>query len=123
MITNNCFGTYSKRTCCFWRSNFNAFSQEEDLQEIVAKISSKRVEFDEARAQMAELKAAYEKAEQEYKQHKELINTAVEEADVKKVATKLTPVWLVLMTIFVLRLFSFKIWKKCILHFAWNFYK
>uniref|UniRef100_H3D3W7 Structural maintenance of chromosomes protein 6 n=1 Tax=Tetraodon nigroviridis TaxID=99883 RepID=H3D3W7_TETNG len=57
---------------------------EEDLQEIVAKISSKRVEFDEARAQMAELKAAYDKAEQEYKQHKELINTAAEEADVKK---------------------------------------
>lgn len=45
---------------------------------------------------MAELKAAYDKAEQEYKQHKELINTAAEEADVKKVDTKLTPVWLVL---------------------------
>lgn len=40
---------------------------------------------------MAELKTAHEKAEQEYTQHKELINTAVEEADVKKVRTKLTP--------------------------------
>lgn len=38
---------------------------------------------------MAELKGAYEKAEQEYKQHKDLINTAVEEADVKKVEAKL----------------------------------
>lgn len=69
----------------------DALSQEEDLQEIVAKISSKRAEHDEARAQMAELKTAHEKAEQEYMQHKELINTAVEEADVKKVGTKLTP--------------------------------
>lgn len=40
---------------------------------------------------MAELKSAYEKAEHEYKQHKELINTAAEEADVKKVDDKLTP--------------------------------
>ncbi|TNM94702.1 hypothetical protein fugu_017461 [Takifugu bimaculatus] len=57
---------------------------EEDLQEIIAKISSKRAEYDEARAQMAELKSAFENAEQEYKQHKQLINTAAEEADVKK---------------------------------------
>lgn len=38
---------------------------------------------------MAELKGAYEKAEQEYKQHKDLINTAAEEAEVKKVDPKL----------------------------------
>uniref|UniRef100_A0A3P8S3N0 Structural maintenance of chromosomes protein 6 n=1 Tax=Amphiprion percula TaxID=161767 RepID=A0A3P8S3N0_AMPPE len=54
---------------------------EEDLQEIVTKITSKRAECDEARTQMAELKASYEKAEQEYKQHKEHINTIAEEAD------------------------------------------
>ncbi|XP_036941437.1 structural maintenance of chromosomes protein 6 [Acanthopagrus latus] len=57
---------------------------EEDLQEIVSKISSKRVEYEEARAQMAEHKAAYDAAEKEYKQHKELINTIAEEADSKK---------------------------------------
>lgn len=34
---------------------------------------------------MTEHKAAYEKAEQEYKQYKEQINTAAEEADSKKV--------------------------------------
>uniref|UniRef100_A0A8C6NTX4 Structural maintenance of chromosomes protein 6 n=1 Tax=Nothobranchius furzeri TaxID=105023 RepID=A0A8C6NTX4_NOTFU len=39
--------------------------QEEDLQEIVEKISSKRSEFEEAKAQMAILKDDYEKAEQE----------------------------------------------------------
>lgn len=72
-----------------------ALLQEEDLQEIVAKISSKHVDYDKARVQMAELKAACEKAEQEYQQHKELINTAAEEADVKKVDTKLTQLWLV----------------------------
>lgn len=59
--------------------------QEEDLQEIVSKISSKRFEYEEARAQMAEHKAAYDTAEKEYKQHKELINTIAEEADSKKV--------------------------------------
>lgn len=57
---------------------------EEDLQEIITKISSKHAEYDEARAQMAELKASYEKAEQEYKQHKEQINMVAEEADSKK---------------------------------------
>ncbi|KAG8011310.1 Structural maintenance of chromosomes protein 6 [Nibea albiflora] len=57
---------------------------EEDLQEIVTKISSKHAEFDEARAQMAVHKGSYEKAEQEYKQHKEQINTIAEEADSKK---------------------------------------
>ncbi|XP_070705825.1 structural maintenance of chromosomes protein 6 [Pempheris klunzingeri] len=57
---------------------------EEDLQEIVAKIASKRVKYDEARAQMAEHKAAHEAAEQEYKQHKEQINMIAEEADLKK---------------------------------------
>lgn len=59
--------------------------QEEDLQEIVTKISSKRSEHEEAKAQMAELKASYEKAEQEYKQHKEQINTVTEDADSIKV--------------------------------------
>uniref|UniRef100_A0A7N8X877 Structural maintenance of chromosomes protein 6 n=1 Tax=Mastacembelus armatus TaxID=205130 RepID=A0A7N8X877_9TELE len=59
--------------------------QEEDLQEIVAKISSKHAEYDEARVHMAELKASYEKAEREYKQHKEQINTIAEEADSVKV--------------------------------------
>uniref|UniRef100_A0A8D0AKB4 Structural maintenance of chromosomes protein 6 n=1 Tax=Sander lucioperca TaxID=283035 RepID=A0A8D0AKB4_SANLU len=54
---------------------------EEDLQEIVTKISSKRAEYDEARTKTAELKASYEKAEQEYKQHKEQINTVAEDAD------------------------------------------
>uniref|UniRef100_UPI0037E8A562 structural maintenance of chromosomes protein 6 n=1 Tax=Semicossyphus pulcher TaxID=241346 RepID=UPI0037E8A562 len=54
---------------------------EEDLQEIVTKISSKRAEYEEARTQMAELKASYEKAEQEHKQHKEQISTIAEEAD------------------------------------------
>ncbi len=61
--------------------------QEEDLQEIVTKISSKRVEFDEARAQMAKHKVSYDEAEREYKQHKEQINTVAEEADSKKVKT------------------------------------
>lgn len=59
--------------------------QEEDLQEIVSKISSKRAEYDKARAQMAEVKASYEKAEQEYKQRKEQINTVFEDADPVKV--------------------------------------
>ncbi|XP_047429650.1 structural maintenance of chromosomes protein 6-like [Mugil cephalus] len=54
---------------------------EEDLQEIVGKISSKRDEFEDARTQMSELKAAYEKAEEEYQQHKERINTIAEDAD------------------------------------------
>lgn len=72
---------------CLWHAAFSAIPQEEDLQEIVTKISSKRAEFDEARAQMAVHKASYEKAEQEYKQHKEQINTIAEEADSKKVKT------------------------------------
>ncbi|XP_047244065.1 structural maintenance of chromosomes protein 6-like isoform X2 [Girardinichthys multiradiatus] len=54
---------------------------EEDLQEIVAKISSKRAEYEEAKTKMANLKADYEKADQEYKQHKESISTITEEAD------------------------------------------
>lgn len=65
--------------------------QEEDFQEIVTKISSKRAEYDEARAQMAELKAAYEKAEQEYKQQKEQINTVAEDADPVKVTLWTNP--------------------------------
>lgn len=86
---------FNKPECLSWHSAVNLLSQEEDLQEIIAKISSKRVEYDQARAQMAELKSAFEEAEQEYKQHKQLINTAAEEADVKKVETKLAPLWLV----------------------------
>uniref|UniRef100_UPI003AAFC68E structural maintenance of chromosomes protein 6 isoform X2 n=1 Tax=Centroberyx gerrardi TaxID=166262 RepID=UPI003AAFC68E len=54
---------------------------EEDLQEIITKISSKRAEYDEARAQMAKLKASYDEAEQEYKQHKDQIGVVAEEAD------------------------------------------
>ncbi|XP_019953345.2 structural maintenance of chromosomes protein 6 [Paralichthys olivaceus] len=54
---------------------------EEELQEIVTKISSKRAEYDQARTQMTDLKASYEKAEQEYKQHKEKINSIAEDAD------------------------------------------
>ncbi|XP_071335380.1 structural maintenance of chromosomes protein 6 [Trachinotus anak] len=54
---------------------------DEDLQEIVSKISSKRAEYEEARVQMADLKASYEKAEREYKQHKDQINNIAEEAD------------------------------------------
>uniref|UniRef100_A0A4W6DDM7 Structural maintenance of chromosomes protein 6 n=1 Tax=Lates calcarifer TaxID=8187 RepID=A0A4W6DDM7_LATCA len=54
---------------------------EEDLQEIITKISSKRDEYEEARTQMTDHKASYEKAEREYKQHKERINTIAEEAD------------------------------------------
>lgn len=69
--------------------------QEEDLQEITAKIASKRAECDEARAQMAELKASYEKAEQEYKQHKERINTIAEEADSVKVIRNPFSSWII----------------------------
>ncbi|XP_068614652.1 structural maintenance of chromosomes protein 6-like [Brachionichthys hirsutus] len=57
---------------------------EEDLQEIVAKISSMRVKHDEERAQMVEHKASYEMAEQEYKKYKEQIATLAEETDSKK---------------------------------------
>ncbi|XP_028295871.1 structural maintenance of chromosomes protein 6 isoform X1 [Gouania willdenowi] len=57
---------------------------EEDFQEIVSKISVKRVEHVEARAKMADLKVLYEKAEQEYKQHKERISTIAEEAEAIK---------------------------------------
>lgn len=68
-----------------WYAAVTTLLQEEDLQEIVAKIASKRAEYDEARAQMAEHKASHERAEQEYKQQKEEINTVAEEADSKKV--------------------------------------
>ncbi|XP_069552674.1 structural maintenance of chromosomes protein 6 [Brachyistius frenatus] len=54
---------------------------EEDLEEIVTKASSKRAEYNEALNQTADLKASYEKAEREYKQQKEHINTIIEEAD------------------------------------------
>lgn len=59
--------------------------QEDELQEIISKISSKRANFEEARAQMAKLKEAYEEAEREYNQHKEQINAVAEEADPIKV--------------------------------------
>lgn len=54
---------------------------EEDLEDIVTKITSKRTEYEEAKVQMADLKACYDKAEREYKQHKEQISTIAEEAD------------------------------------------
>ncbi|XP_077414638.1 structural maintenance of chromosomes protein 6 [Vanacampus margaritifer] len=57
---------------------------EEDLQEIVAKISTKSSKCEEARARTSELQENYEKAEQVYKQHKERINTIAEEADAIK---------------------------------------
>lgn len=69
---------------------FNS-QQEEDLHEIITKIKSKRAELDEGQAQMADLKGSYEKAEQEYKQHKEGINTIAEEADSVKVILKERP--------------------------------
>lgn len=62
---------------------------------------------------MAELKAAYEKSEQEYKQHKELINTAAEEADVKKVDTKQTPVGLVQLIYCYIYFFKFERFIFC----------
>ncbi|KAM4528937.1 structural maintenance of chromosomes protein 6 isoform 1-T2 [Fundulus diaphanus] len=54
---------------------------EEDLQEIVTKISSKTAEYEQAKTRMANLKADYEKADQEYRQHKESISTITDEAD------------------------------------------
>ncbi|KAK7922465.1 hypothetical protein WMY93_009367 [Mugilogobius chulae] len=59
-------------------------AKEEDLQDIVSKIASKRTEFEEAKVQMADLKAFYDKAEREYQQHKDQINTIAEEADTVK---------------------------------------
>ncbi|XP_061756608.1 structural maintenance of chromosomes protein 6-like isoform X2 [Nerophis ophidion] len=62
---------------------------EEDLQEIVNKISSKSTEYNEVQAQMNELKISYEKAEQKYREHKERICTITEEADaIKEELTK-----------------------------------
>uniref|UniRef100_A0A672HEL5 Structural maintenance of chromosomes protein 6 n=1 Tax=Salarias fasciatus TaxID=181472 RepID=A0A672HEL5_SALFA len=54
---------------------------EEELQEIVSKMASKRAELEEAHTKMVDLKSSYEKADQEYKQHKEHINTIAEEAE------------------------------------------
>lgn len=71
---------------------FPHFHQEEDLQEIITKISSKQVEYDKARGQMAELKASYEQAEQEYNQHKEQISSIAEEAETIKVMST-EPTW------------------------------
>uniref|UniRef100_A0A672HH36 Structural maintenance of chromosomes protein 6 n=1 Tax=Salarias fasciatus TaxID=181472 RepID=A0A672HH36_SALFA len=57
-----------------------------ELQEIVSKMASKRAELEEAHTKMVDLKSSYEKADQEYKQHKEHINTIAEEAESVKVA-------------------------------------
>ncbi|KAM8846096.1 structural maintenance of chromosomes protein 6 isoform 1-T1 [Synchiropus picturatus] len=57
---------------------------EEDLQEIEGKIEQLTVELEEAKAQMVEHKVSHEKAEQEYKQHKDQIAAIAEEADQKK---------------------------------------
>ncbi|CAL9694223.1 unnamed protein product [Knipowitschia caucasica] len=54
---------------------------EEELEDIISKITSKRTEYEEAKIQMADLKFSYEKAEREYKKHKEQINTIAEQAD------------------------------------------
>ncbi|XP_058469995.1 structural maintenance of chromosomes protein 6-like isoform X1 [Solea solea] len=54
---------------------------EEELQEIITKIASKRAEYEETRNQMTDLRTSYEEAEKEYKRHKEQINTIREEAD------------------------------------------
>ncbi|XP_061701916.1 structural maintenance of chromosomes protein 6-like isoform X2 [Syngnathoides biaculeatus] len=57
---------------------------EEDLQEIVEKISTEREKYEEARLRTSELKENYNRAEREYKQHKERINTTAEEIDAIK---------------------------------------
>ncbi|XP_061605240.1 structural maintenance of chromosomes protein 6-like [Phyllopteryx taeniolatus] len=57
---------------------------EEDLKEIVEKILTNSRKCEEARARTSELKENYDRAEREYKQHKERVNTIVEEADVIK---------------------------------------
>ncbi|KAJ3607116.1 hypothetical protein NHX12_026630 [Muraenolepis orangiensis] len=57
---------------------------EEDLQEIIGKIASKQVQCEEARAQLAQLRASFEEAEQRYKKHKDKISAIAEEADSMK---------------------------------------
>lgn len=57
---------------------------EEDHQDIVSKITAKRAEYEEVKVQMTDLKASYDKAEREYNQHKDRINTIAEEADTIK---------------------------------------
>ncbi|XP_037112816.1 structural maintenance of chromosomes protein 6 [Syngnathus acus] len=57
---------------------------EEDLQEIVTKMAEENQKCEEARAQRSELKENYQRAEQEYKLHKERINIIVEKADAIK---------------------------------------
>ncbi|KAM3871241.1 structural maintenance of chromosomes protein 6-like [Diretmus argenteus] len=54
---------------------------EEELEEIIGKISAKRIEYVAAQAEMAQLKASCEEAEQEYEQHKDHISRVAEEAD------------------------------------------
>lgn len=48
-------------------------------------MTSKRAVCEDALIQMAQLKASYEEAEQEYKQHKDQISSIAEEADLIKV--------------------------------------
>ncbi|XP_077590063.1 structural maintenance of chromosomes protein 6 [Stigmatopora nigra] len=54
---------------------------EDELQEMTEKISNKIGTCEEARASMSALKENYEKAEQEYKQHKLHIDSISEEAE------------------------------------------
>ncbi|XP_062323272.1 structural maintenance of chromosomes protein 6-like [Osmerus eperlanus] len=54
---------------------------EEELQEILDKIASSRVENEEARGRMAQLKADWEAGNREYQQHKEQISSVAEEAE------------------------------------------
>lgn len=62
-----------------------ALPQEEELHEIIGKISAQRIMYERAQAEMAEVKASCEEAEQEYKQHKDQISRVAEEADSIKV--------------------------------------
>ncbi|XP_028252481.1 structural maintenance of chromosomes protein 6 [Parambassis ranga] len=54
---------------------------EEDLQEIVTKMTIKRTEYDEANGHLTDLKANHEKAKQEYQQYKDRISNIAEDAD------------------------------------------
>ncbi|CAL8392025.1 unnamed protein product [Arctogadus glacialis] len=57
---------------------------EEDLEEVVGKISSQQAQCEEARAQMAQLKANFEEAEQQDRKLKDQISAIAEEADSMK---------------------------------------
>ncbi|KAM3858880.1 structural maintenance of chromosomes protein 6-like [Diretmus argenteus] len=54
---------------------------EEDLEETIGKISAEHIEYVAAQADMAQLKASCEEAEQEYEQLKDHISRVAEEAD------------------------------------------